>query len=45
MEEALTTVTRFQFYVYEIARCRRKMNDWVYEDAHKDAVRVMLAAP
>ncbi|WFD34853.1 D-lactate dehydrogenase (cytochrome) [Malassezia cuniculi] len=28
-------VTRFQFYIIEIARCRRGMNDWVYENAHK----------
>ncbi len=26
-----TFVTRLQFYVYEIARCRRGLNDWVYE--------------
>lgn len=28
-------VTRFQFYVFEIARCRRGMNDWVREQALK----------
>ncbi|WFD32701.1 D-lactate dehydrogenase (cytochrome) [Malassezia sp. CBS 17886] len=28
-------LTRFQFYVFEIARCRRGMNNWVYEDARK----------
>ncbi|WFD44992.1 hypothetical protein MPSI1_003668 [Malassezia psittaci] len=28
-------MTRFQFYVFEIARCRRGMNDWVYEQAQK----------
>lgn len=33
----LTPVTRFQFYVFEIARCRRGMNDWVYDQAHKEA--------
>ncbi|WFC95672.1 D-lactate dehydrogenase (cytochrome) [Malassezia brasiliensis] len=28
-------LTRFQFYVFEIARCRRGMNDWVHEQALK----------
>ncbi|WFD04499.1 hypothetical protein MOBT1_003209 [Malassezia obtusa] len=28
-------LTRFQFYVFEIARCRRGMNDWVFEQAQK----------
>ncbi|WFD40153.1 uncharacterized protein MJAP1_003139 [Malassezia japonica] len=27
-------LTRFQFYVFEIARCRRGMNDWVREHAN-----------
>ncbi|SNX82407.1 related to DUF757 domain protein [Melanopsichium pennsylvanicum] len=34
-----TFVTRLQFYVYEIARCRRGLNDWVYEKAQKEAAR------
>ena len=29
-------VTRFQFYVFEIARCRRGMNDWVFQQARKE---------
>lgn len=33
------TVTRLQFYVYEIARCRRGLNDWVYEKAQKEAAK------
>ncbi|CAO1628040.1 unnamed protein product [Parajaminaea phylloscopi] len=32
-----TFVTRLQFYVYEIARNRRGLNDWVYEKAQKEA--------
>ncbi|KAJ1033540.1 hypothetical protein NDA13_001529 [Ustilago tritici] len=34
-----TFVTRLQFYVYEIARCRRGLNDWVYEKAQKEAAK------
>ncbi|WFD28486.1 D-lactate dehydrogenase (cytochrome) [Malassezia nana] len=26
-------LTRFQFYVFEIARCRRGMNDWIKDQA------------
>ncbi|CAO1618704.1 unnamed protein product [Sympodiomycopsis kandeliae] len=32
-----TFVTRLQFYVYEIARNRRGLNDWIYEKAQKEA--------
>ncbi|SOV06134.1 related to DUF757 domain protein [Ustilago sp. UG-2017a] len=34
-----TFVTRLQFYVYEIARCRRGLNDWVCEKAQKEAAK------
>ncbi|KAN0061448.1 hypothetical protein ACQY0O_006295 [Thecaphora frezii] len=34
-----TFVTRMQFYVYEIARCRRGLNDWIYEKALKEAAK------
>lgn len=33
----ISTVTRLQFYVYEIARNRRGLNDWVFEKAQKEA--------
>ncbi|PWN36019.1 DUF757-domain-containing protein [Meira miltonrushii] len=32
-----TFVTRMQFYVYEIARNRRGLNDWVYDKAQEEA--------
>ncbi|PWN29616.1 DUF757-domain-containing protein [Jaminaea rosea] len=32
-----TFVTRLQFYVYEIARNRRGLNDWIYEKAKQEA--------
>lgn len=32
-------VTRLQFYVYEIARCRRGLNDWIYDKAQKEAAK------
>lgn len=31
------SVTRMQFYAYEIARNRRGLNDWVYEKAQEEA--------
>ncbi|SHO79863.1 Similar to S.cerevisiae protein YPL225W (Protein of unknown function) [Malassezia sympodialis ATCC 42132] len=30
-------LTRFQFYVFEIARCRRGMNDWISAQAKKSS--------
>lgn len=29
-------VLRLQFYVFEIARCRRGLNDWIWEKEQKE---------
>ncbi|ODV92304.1 hypothetical protein CANCADRAFT_84554 [Tortispora caseinolytica NRRL Y-17796] len=34
-EETTIFVPRVQFLVFEIARNRNKLNDWIYEEAHK----------
>ncbi|KAK0544028.1 D-lactate ferricytochrome c oxidoreductase [Tilletia horrida] len=34
-----TFVMRMQFYVFEIARNRRGLNDWVYQKAQKEAAK------
>lgn len=32
-------VLRLQFYVFEIARCRRGLNDWIWEKEQKEKAK------